>query len=170
MKSKILILIGVSIVLTACGQGTEPFSTLGDPTQGNGPGLSFPVSLNQAYPLTPYSSSTNGFQLPGQLVSTQVTSPGPGIIVAVNTATPSVTIQHNVHVASMISNISLGTVQVGSYVSTGTAIGTVSVAGYLTFSVLVDGAYVCPLSYLTAAARKQIVSTYTGTIINPCSN
>lgn len=172
MTSKTQLWIGIALAFAfvSCGQGTEPLSTLGSPTQANGPGLSFPVPLNSTFSLLPYSSSTNGLVLENQVVTTQVKAPASGLVVSISSGSSSITIQHTVHVASVITNINIGSVQVGTYVSTGQYIGNVSFAGNLTFSVLVDGVYVCPFSYLSSAARQSVYSTYSGSFTNPCIN
>jgi hypothetical protein len=96
-------------------------------------------------------------------------APARGLVMDVNTSAGTLLLMHNVRVYSRIKGVNASGVVVGSIVQQGNQIGTTSTSS-LRLSVIVDGSYVCPLSYLTGSARTSLVSTISGvSVINPCA-
>ena len=170
--------LGATYLLAACGQGLDPIDLMGDPTQSQIGVLSLPIAASTSgfASFIPFSSSNPGFTLNTNTgftqYATQIVAPGTGVVAIADIGGQSVTIEHTIHVRSRITGVT-SSVQVGNYVYAGTQIGTaVSSGTNIQFSVLVDGVAVCPLSYLTTAARVQLTtSSFYGTSTqSPCTN
>lgn len=176
-KSLTAALIALATVCSSgCGQGTDPWSNMGDPGMAIGPGLRLPLN-GQVFAFTPYSSSNPQWGLQGNGIfvggTTQVFAPGSGYVMIADSGGQTVTIVHNAHIQTKVVGVLPTGLAVGSFVAAGAQIGTIPNAltnNTLNFSVIVDGASVCPLSYLTAAARQQVVANLYATSFNssPC--
>jgi murein DD-endopeptidase MepM/ murein hydrolase activator NlpD len=142
----------------------EPTATLGDPSQSLASSFSLPLA-NSATTFSGFSTASDGFDF-GSFVGTQVRAPANGLVVGVDTSAQTVTLLHNVRVFTRIRGVT-SSVQVGNYLAAGTQIGTVGTSSVLRFSVIVDGALTCPLSFLNSAARTQLATTFP-TIV-PCA-
>jgi hypothetical protein len=179
MRREASLFVGLVIVgLLGCGQGTDPLTLAGDPTNIS-PGLSLPLPSSVSITsFTPYGQSgTDGFTLTyysavqGQAIA--VDTPGTGLVSAVDTAGASVTILHNYHVSSRVTGITPSVV-LGTYVTSNQQIGVVSnINSQIRFSVYVNGTAVCPLSYLSPSARQKMYNSSffyggTGYNQNPC--
>ncbi len=161
--------------LSACG-GNEPFSlVLQDPVINDSTGLSLPVPQGVIASLVPFSSSHDGIGIAYGAFSTQVVAaPLSGTVTQVDTTSnpgfTNVTIYHNPRLTSRLSFLQIASVRVGDFVNTSDQLGTLSNSGLtgIKLSVFIDGSAtaVCPLSYLTSAARQ----VYIGYPQTPCTN
>jgi hypothetical protein len=176
MNLKVLLPMALSVctsTLMGCGQGTEPMVLAGDASQTLISTLILPISTTLSG-FTPFSSTHDGFDLSGTFTGTviPVRAPATGLVVAADTTAQTITILHNVHVYTRMKYVT-SSVQVGNFVLAGQQIGTVAnLSNVLNFSVLVDNVSVCPMTYLSQAARQQMViyiySIYSLNSGNPC--
>jgi hypothetical protein len=146
-----------------CGQGTDPVSTLGDSSVSMANTLSLPVTTANTF--YAYGAASDGFGFTTGL-GAPVRAPANGLIIAIDSGGQTLTMMHNTRELTRYRNVT-PTVQVGSYIFAGSQLGTVSTVGTVYLSVVVDGVTVCPLSYLSSAARATIL-TIVGGNINPC--
>ncbi|MGK5088399.1 M23 family metallopeptidase [Bdellovibrionota bacterium FG-2] len=153
-----LVMLGAS----ACGTaGNEPMSTLGDPNKTFVGEIALPVAVTSFNTLTPFSASTDGFELNNTLavaVSQNVAAPLAGYVSGIDST--QIVIVHNAHVATRLSRLASVSVRIGDYVSAGQVVGTSAATGGIVvrLAVIVDGVAVCPYSYLSASARSDINS------------
>ena len=169
MRGKILVLIGVTVGLAACGQGNEPMSALGNTSVIPVGTMDLPLASQlggggQILLSQPYSSSTPYFTLNGftglGLTVVPVRAPATGMVSNVVIG-QSITILVTPRVSVQISNVNTS-VEPGNYVTQDQQIGNAAtLTGVMTFAVFVDGTAVCPLSFLSGAARSQLLSYYT---------
>lgn len=161
--------ISVPWIQMGCGSGTEPFSTLGDPSRAQvAGGLTLPQPFTAPTLMTPFSSASDGIAITGFVTDTAARAPASGLVIA--TDATNVTILHNVHLVSRI-NLGTGTVSVpvGTYVTSASQIGTYAANINVTakLSVFVDGVAMCPLSYLNTESRTYITQRLSNQ--NPCT-
>jgi hypothetical protein len=170
--SIMLTCLGASLV--GCGQGSDPLSSLGDPNQAIS--LSSPVA-NTAVNGTNFTAFSTAhpsleWVFIASLASVAVTAPAAGIVSAVDATVnaASVTIYHNSRMSTLVSKLGSITARVGDVVTQGQQLGTLnSATPTLAYAVLLDGAAICPLSFLSAEARAFITShTPGGANTNPC--
>ncbi len=185
MKAKLKAFLAASMgvgILTSCGQGIEPIGNLGDSSLAAGPGLALPlVPSNNSYTFssfTPYSQVSGNLYWGMQSASfvpqsTAVYAPGTGFVIAAETASQTVKILHNQHIYSMVIGVLPSGITAGSYVTAQSQIGTIPTSlsnNLVKFYVYVDGIAVCPLSYLSSAARGQLTSFFYGSFYNYQTN
>jgi len=185
---------GMTLLITGmigCGSGREPMSILGDPSQSlggspgaAGPGLALPINptanlYGSGSAFSPYTASNPfiGLQSQNYLSTTSINAPGAGVVIDITNQ--SVSIYHNAHVISKVTGITTN-IQVGAYVTQGQSVGfalpsttffqTAGQYPTLKFYVYADGMPVCPLTYLNAAGRAQLVTAYSVTSFtnDPC--
>jgi hypothetical protein len=145
--------LGVAVLgatlLCSCGQ--SPLDSLGDPAAIPG-NLGLPVQAVGG--LTPNLTSRSSWQFSGTAVPV---APANGLIADISGST--VTILHSSRIATRFTGVTNPTVRAGDYVLSGGALSNVNFFGNsFTFSVLLDGAAVCPSSYLAPSVWAQIAS------------
>ena len=150
---RILASLALPLLLSpGCGSGSDPLLSLGG--VGN-PSLTFPTQITGT--ISPVFNSNNPFFLINAPTGT-IISPGQALVL--ETTTTSVTLRLSSHVTSTVSNMTTVSIRPGDFIAQGATLGTgVSVE----WAVLENGTKVCPLAYLSATARAQLLSTS-----NPC--
>ncbi len=170
MNLRVTGLVLISLTATACGQGTDPMTVLGDPSRPVVGTMSLPLSSSTAGVTLSngFNSSTNAFILTGWnngISVPAIIAPVSGVISQVDVGSQTVTIMANSRVSVQLTYVT-PIYQVGAYVTQGAQIGTaVMTQSQVKFAVLADGVPVCPLSYLSTSARSQLYTYYT---TNPC--
>lgn len=153
----------MSMAISGCA-GNEPLTALGDPTAPLTNSFVLPVTATSYTAFTSAADMTITPTFSGGSFA-QIKAPGTGVVSYIDAT--SVTIFHNVHVSTRLTNLT-PQVLVGSYVNSSTAIGIQTVATPLKFTVLVDNISVCPLTYLDTTSRLTLYQYNTN--INPCQN
>jgi hypothetical protein len=165
MKAKILVLIGILAGLTSfTGCGTnDPLSTLGgasapllDPIFIPG-SAQFPGSgFSSGHPYWEFTSG--GFFFGGNVLA-----PANGLVSSMGLDSTSgssyVTLAHAGRLATRIAGV-VPTVRSGDMVIAGQVIGTFVGSGAISFQVLLNGAPVCPLSFISSSFRSQIITYF----------
>ena len=187
---KQVLVLGLAVValgLSACGQGTDPYKLMNDSSRNINtvPALLFPVDTATAGivtpTITPFSSSNDGIDLNwsmGTLTAVNVRAPAAGVVTEVavveNTNQYRMTIYHTPVYSTRVSKLAtLSAIRVGDPVIAGQLIGTVTnVSPSIHFTVLANGAAVCPYSYLDADGKSKIntASQTMGLGTYPCTN
>jgi hypothetical protein len=159
------LVVGITF-LSACGQGVDPLFGLNgvDPLLVGQGTLIFPLEspYGQSY-FTILLGSGNEWTLGPAIIGTQVKAPAAGYIVGLDQSQQSITVMHNSRLSTRIRGVTATGVTLGSFVGQNQLVGTLATlqSSGIPFAVILDNAIVCPLSFLTAAARQQILSTTT---------
>lgn len=169
-----LLVLPLFLVLAACGSGVDPVSILGDTVST--PSLALPVTNVNIGQVKGFSALVDGFEfLSATNAGQNVTAPAEGTIIAIDNdgTNYSVTVMHNSRFITRLSMMpvtqSSVLVRVGDRVPAGQPLATVTVGLNSTvarLSVFVNGAAVCPDSYLQSNARTDINLKFAG--IYPC--
>lgn len=161
------------LFLLGCGANNDPLTLFDNPlpeldaiVQGTGfsTGWSQGQAFNPNHPYWDFNTSFGGFGF-----NQPFFAPANGIISGVGTdpATNATYIQivHSGRLSTKVIGVQLTTVRQGDMVLKGAQIGTYApISTYVRFQVLLDGAPVCPLSYMSQTFRNNMGSFS----FNPC--
>ncbi len=161
----------LSLTISGCGSsstdpltvlGSAPFPQLNSITSGNTYNTLY-SAYTQANPYWTFAT--------GVWTSINYLAPANGVVSQVGAASSGgnyVVMLHSGRLATKLVGLSLVQVRSGDTVTAGQTIGEFTSLYGVQFYVLVDGAPVCPLSYLSPAFRQTLVGFFGAT--QPCTN
>lgn len=169
------LLASVCATLSGCGEGSDPLTVLGDPTQT--PSLVLPIASDKFLGISsPFDTRQANSLLDGIELSTtstaEVRAMAPGLVTAVETKADgvSITIMHSQRFVTRLSKLASFTVRIGDSVVSAQKVGTtLTTPSLVHFTVLIDGTPVCPYGYLNTDA-KQKLNLSTNVSFLPCQN
>jgi hypothetical protein len=149
--------IGVLSSFLLSGCGNSPLGSLGDASSIPS-NLSLPVALvNGSFSGVGSSELQSASAWRFNSVTTTPVAPAAGLVVEISGT--SLTVLHSARLASRFTGIQGVAFRAGDYVDAGRQLSTNTfVNSTFTYSVLLDGVAVCPLSYLSASARSGVAS------------
>lgn len=160
----------VSFLVSGCGSGVEPLNAIGDPTRV--PEIAMPLASGNFNPglITPFSAGNDGFSIISTALNAPVLAPISGFVTGVDISTGTVTIYATPRFSARVVNVqNAGAIRLGDYVTAGqSSLGTATIGTTVRFSVILDGAAVCPYSYLSTDTRTSINTMLQNTVQRPC--